>query len=53
MILYLGTQEAEELEALLMAVAEEPMVGMERIMMGLEVGELVKTSLSTPSDPGS
>ena len=37
-----------------MAEPEEPMVGMEGLVkMGLEAGELVKTSLSTPSEPGS
>ena len=41
------------MEALL-AVPEEPMVGMERLVkMGLEAVELEKTSLSTPSEPGS
>ena len=52
-ILYPGTQEAEDWGTL-MPVPEESMVGMERlVMMGMEAVELVKTSLSTPSEPGS
>ena len=52
-ILYPGTQEAEDMEAL-MVLPEEPIVGMERMVnMEMEAVELVKTSPSTPSDPGS
>ena len=56
MILYPATQEAVAVAVgtTLMAVPEEPMVGMERmVVVGMEAVELVKTSRSTPSDPGS
>ena len=55
-ISYQATQEAVAVAVgtTLMAVPEEPMGGMERmVVVGMEAVELVKTSRSTPSDPGS